>query len=221
MNFLLPIRKAANPLLPLKELAMKMATTPLASKLAALESDMLALEKQMEKKTVRALVTERIRDPARWAGDPDGSGDAATLAASPPGADGEETDPEQAAAEFDALVREVAQRDGIPLAEAARRARQENPDVYDAMTRTDVAKSFNEMVADEIGKGFSHNVARQKVSNAYPQAARESIAKSQADVADFMCCVTAIQKRDQVNRTTAMARARKAHPSEFSRFQNV
>ena len=83
----------------------------------------------MEKKTVRQLVGERANDPSRWDDDPDGSGDASTLAASPPGAD---NDPEQAAAEFDALVRMIATRDKTPLAQAATRARQEHPDKFAA-----------------------------------------------------------------------------------------
>jgi hypothetical protein len=227
VNFLMPI-KARNWLLPPPKETNKMRmTSPLTAKLDALESDILALEKQMaatlEKKTVRAIVAERIRDPARWADDPDGTNtDAATLAATPPGDDGEETD---AAAKFDALTRMIASRDGVSLEVAAARARKEDPALFAAYQSSgNVAKSFSELIADEIRKGCSPLVARQKINYAYPalaRASRESRAKSESGVAEFMACVSEINKRDGCSRTAAMMRARRENPAEFSRFQNV
>lgn len=157
--------------------------------------------------------------------DAGGSGDASGLSATPPGdgADNEQPDNETAAAEFDAFVHQIAARDGIPLDQATTRARQEYPDEFAALNRTGVAKSYRELVAAEIAKGYSDTVARQRINYAHPELARESIesiAKG-SRVSEFMSVVDAIKKRDGVSRVEAMARARREDPQRFERFQNV
>jgi hypothetical protein len=227
MNFLMPAKR--NWLLPLEINKMKMTTTPLASKVDALETDMLALEKLMaaslEKKTVKQIASERINSQSRWDNNAGMNADAATLAAAPPGdgTDNGQPDDEQAAAKFDALVREIAARDKIPLAQASVRARAEHPEAYAALNRTDTTKSYRGLVEAEIAKGFSDTVARQKVAYAFPQAARESIATiaKSARVSEFMNAVNEIKKARGCSRTAALSTARREHPDLFARFENV
>ena len=67
MNYLLPAKRNWLLPLPTKETKMRMTTSPLSLKVAALESDMDRLEKEMaatlEKTTAAQLATARIRDP--------------------------------------------------------------------------------------------------------------------------------------------------------------
>jgi alpha-glutamyl/putrescinyl thymine pyrophosphorylase clade 1 len=167
--------------------------------------------------------------PRRWKDDPDGTAtDAATLDPSFDEAD-EADQPQKAPApkhRFESMVAMIAQRDNVPLRVAATRARREFPTLYDDyQASVGVKKTYEQLIGDEIRKGCSDRVARQRIAALYPAAARESresIAKSESGgVAEFMARVSEIMERDGVSRLTAMGRARKVHPDEFAKYQNV
>jgi hypothetical protein len=227
MNYLLPPIRKAKPLLPLKETTKMRMTSPLGSKLAALEADMAKLEESLlEKKTVRELVNQRAADRRRWP-NASPSDDASTLATSPSDGEADNTVADDNAPgpthRFESMVLMIRDRDNVPMAEAARRARKEFPTLYDdyqASGGAAVSKSYSELIADEIANGCSDTVARQKIAYAHPHLARESIAKS-ASVSDFMTRVSEIKKRDGCSRVEAMTRARREDPAAFRRFENV
>jgi hypothetical protein len=121
---------------------------------------------------------------------------------------------------FQTVTARIAAARNLPKAQAQVVARLENPELYADYQRSGVAKSYNDLVAAEIAKGCNPTVARQRVDYAYPQAARASIAKS-ASASEFMASVDEIKKAHNCSRTEAMALARREHPEEFARFQNV
>jgi hypothetical protein len=224
-NYLMPpVRKARNPLLPLE--TTEMTTSPLTERLTKLEKVMTALEQTLEKETVNALATRRIHDRRRWPGaspnDP-----ASSLATSPSdntaSDEADDNEPTGPTHRFEAMVAEVARRDNVPLAEAARRARRQYPTLYaDYIASGEgVAKSYDQLVRDEIRKGCSAAVAAAKVAYAHPHAARETMAKRDSGVAEFMTVVDTIMKHDGVSRGVAMGRARRENPAAFGRYQNV
>jgi hypothetical protein len=207
MNYLLPPIRKANPLLPLKETTKMRMTSPLGSKLAALEADMAKLEESLlEKKTVRELVNRRAADRRRWP-NASPSDDASTLATSPSDGEADNTVADDNAPgpthRFESMVLMIRDRDNVPMAEAARRARKEFPTLFRdyVKSREGVAKSsYADLVTAEIRKGSSPAVAAAKVAYAYPHAARENIAKRDSGVAEFMSTVTEIMKREGVSR---------------------
>ena len=181
MNYLMPVKPARNWLLPQETNKMRMAS-PLMAKLDELEAQMAALEKS---KTVRQVVSERANDQSRWDNSEGVNADASELATTPPG--DEPDQPKQRRHKFETMVNNVAQRDGVTKAVAAARARKEYPELFeDFQNSGGVAKSFSELIADEIRKGCSDVVAHQRVAYEFPQAARESIAKSESGVSEFM-----------------------------------
>jgi len=122
---------------------------------------------------------------------------------------------------FSALVDKTAADLGCSKIEAARRVRQEYPDIahgYDDLT----SESYRSLVEAEIRKGFSPTVAAQRVCHLYPDAAQASISKrDDSDVAEFMSKVDRTMQREGISRTEAMAQVRKANPTLFKRFQEV
>jgi hypothetical protein len=197
-----------------------MKMTGLGSKIAAVKNDLGRLEatiaEKRKEKTVRQIATERINDKSRWGASADDP--ASTLRDTPPGKG--EAKPHR----FEAMVDMIAERDGVSKPVAAGRARKEFPDLFDDYRNSvGVAKSssYDQLVDNEIQKGCSVVVARQRVAYAHPELARESLAKSENGVAEFMTRVSEIKKRDGCSRVEAMIRARREHPAAYARFENV
>jgi hypothetical protein len=125
---------------------------------------------------------------------------------------------------YEAMVNEIARRDNVPKTVAAARARREFPDLYDDyQASVGVKKTYEQLIGEEIKKGFSDLVARQRIAALYPVAARETITKSaaSASVREFMAKVDEIKKARGCSRTAAMSAARREHPDLFARFENV
>ena len=196
-----------------------MKMTGLGSKIAAVKNDLGRLEatiaEKRKEKTVRQIATERINDKSRWEASADDP--ASTLRDTPPGKD--EAKPHR----FEAMIDMVAERYNVSKTVAASRARKEFPTLYeDYRNSVGVAKSssYDQLVDDEIRKGCSAVVARQRVAYAHPELARDQIAKN-ASVSEFMSAVDAIKKRDGCSRVEAMIRARREQPAAYARFENV
>jgi hypothetical protein len=177
---------------------------------------------KQKQKTVAQLVTERMNEGRRWKDDPEGSSTPAS-ALDPSFDDGDEADLGQDNTHrFEAMVDEIARRDGVSKTEATRRARKEFPTLFaDYQASAAVSKSYGQLIRDEIQKGCNAVVAAQRVAVAYPALARQTLAKRESGVAEFMMCVSEIKKRDGVSRVEAMTRARQENPTAFERFQNV
>jgi hypothetical protein len=67
---------------------------------------------------------------------------------------------------FDARVDQIAARDGVPKAEAMRRARKEYKADFIASQRS-IPASYEDAVAGEVSKGCSIHVAKQRVMHSY------------------------------------------------------
>jgi hypothetical protein len=123
------------------------------------------------------------------------------------------------ATKFQSMVDLTAREQGVSKTEAARRVRQEYPDIahgYDDLT----SKSYNSLVQAEIAKGCSPVVAAQRVCHLYPDAAQSAISKSaDSDAARFMKVVIDIMQRDRCSRTEAMTKARREDPARFAKYQ--
>jgi hypothetical protein len=178
-------------------------------------------EKQKPKpKTVGEVVAERANDPRRWKASEDDPAETLDPTFTDEAVEADNTH------RFEAMVDEVARRDGVSRPAAFRRARQQYPTLfrdYVASGGPAASKSYSDLVEAEVRKGCSPTVASQRIAYAFPQAARESresIAKS-ARVSEFMSAVDEIKKREGVSRVEAMARARRENPEAFERFQNV
>jgi hypothetical protein len=83
-----------------------------------------------------------------------------------------------------------------------------------------VSKSYADLVRAEISKGCSEVVARQRVAYAFPDLARQAIAKA-AGPAEFMAKVDETMRSDGCSRTAAMSKVRKQFPVLFAKYQNV
>jgi hypothetical protein len=120
---------------------------------------------------------------------------------------GDDDDSEIAkATKFQAMIDKTAREQGVSKVEAARRVRDQFPDIangYDALPET--SKSYRSLVDAEIRKGNSEVVARQKVAYSHPDVVQSHISKAGDG---FENAVAKIQKRDNVDRCTALRKAR-------------
>jgi hypothetical protein len=247
VNYLLPVRKKLNLFMPLTEkTSMRMNNTPLGSKIERLEADISLLQKceQIDKLEAQVELLEKAKarpskagktveqylnsldHSARWDNSEGANSPASSLSSEPGGEPDDEPDepddntPAKKNHKFETVVRRIAAERGLPKAQALAAARKENPELYQSYQNSGVAKSYADLVAAEIQKGCSPTVARQRVEYAHPDLARASIAKS-VRASEFMAGVDAIKKSQNCSRTAAMALARREHPEEFERFQNV
>lgn len=133
---------------------------------------------------------------------------------------------------FESVSQRIAAERKLPLTAAAQAARVENPvlfrDYQSSGLQNNAANSgqqlttYEKMVQQEIRKGCSANVARQRVSYAHPALARhQTIAKAAASPAEFMGRVDQVMQARDCSRTAAMQTVRKQFPELFRKFQNV
>lgn len=116
---------------------------------------------------------------------------------------------------FEALTDFVADRDGVSKDTAMATARREFPEVYASYQGSGLAKNNNyrALVEAEIAKGCSVDVAVQRVAYAYPELARQTIAKAQNSPAEFMAKVDLEIQRTGCSRLEGMSRVRKSNPA--------
>jgi hypothetical protein len=113
-------------------------------------------------------------------------------------------------------------RDGCSRTDAAAKARNEYPDLWDAYRDHTVSKSddFDQLVAAEMRKGVSREIAGQRVITKYgvrPDATR--VDKHEASAAAFTVAVATLMVEKRCSRTAAMAEIRKRRPDLYESFQ--
>jgi len=125
--------------------------------------------------------------------------------------------------DLDKVAARIAARSGRSKTESLSKARELRPDLYQKAQRGAAKKSFAQLVETEIAKGCSPIVAAQRVATLYPDiAARgDDIAKANDAVGRFLAKCNEVMQARGCSRTEAMQVVRRAHPREFSRFQNV
>jgi hypothetical protein len=123
-----------------------------------------------------------------------------------------------------AKVRHIQARDKVTPAEATRRARVENPVLYADYQRSGLKGNarHQDLIADEVRKGFNPTVAAQRVLHLYGSAGAPDLMKGDTLTTRFMRCVDKVIKRHPgMSRMEAMQAARERNPRLFARFQNV
>jgi hypothetical protein len=125
---------------------------------------------------------------------------------------------------FESKIRNIMARDKVQPAEAARRARVENPVLFADYQRSGLQghASHQALVTAEMRKGFSRTVAEQRIMHLYGNTAGPTLTKGDTVTTRFMRCVDTVMKRHPgMSRMEAMQAARERNPRLFARFQNV
>jgi hypothetical protein len=124
---------------------------------------------------------------------------------------------------FETVVQRISSERNIPKAEAAAVARKENPTLFSDYQQSglqgNATQSQQRLVALEVAKGFSPEVAAVRVAHAYGVVPQD-LAKSANEnpVLKFNRVVTKIMEERGVERTEALRLARKRNPSLFAKY---
>jgi hypothetical protein len=149
-----------------------------------------------------------------------------------PGALSSSTHP-QSRHKFEALADKIKNEEGLPPSESHRQARLRFPDVYASFQRHTAnngsgsyfkrAPAFEALVEREMRKGFSYQVAAQRIQNLYGSAApHTTMAKAAAAQADFADAAQDIYQEDAgLSRCESMRKARLDNPQLYKRMQRV
>jgi hypothetical protein len=133
---------------------------------------------------------------------------------------------------FEALVTHVQNTEGIPKSQAMALARTRYPDIYrsylEGTNGNSVNKrgptSYEDLVATEIRKGFSHEIASQRVAQQYGFRGFDhsaSFAKAENVSDAFHGTAQDIYLDEGCSRVEALRKARKLNPAMFKALQRA
>ena len=121
------------------------------------------------------------------------------------------------AADFDATVAEIKNRDNCSRTDALAKARVENPDGFEAFQSGNTNADYDALCAAEMAKGCSLDIAAQRVLARHPHLSAQVIAKK--DKHPFEALVAGYVS-EGMTPNDALAKARKDHPNQFNSWSN-
>jgi hypothetical protein len=132
--------------------------------------------------------------------------------------------------DFDTFTQHVKQRDGLTSMEAMTRARKENPELFrrsqgsttTLTTKRAASPSYESLVAEQIAKGCSPNLAAQRVAQAHGYPAvynRSRISKSEVLADGFAKRAEDLAYEEGLSLCDAMRKLRLSNPRKFERMQ--
>jgi hypothetical protein len=128
---------------------------------------------------------------------------------------------------FLALVAAIKNEHGIPATQAMAYARQKDPTGYLAFQGRSVTKSARSLLQQEMAKGVTEEIAKQRLVNLYGAAALDeqnrSMSKAEATAVtaenELLKRAGALWEDDPaLSRTDALRKARQDHPSLYRRM---
>jgi hypothetical protein len=129
---------------------------------------------------------------------------------------------------WEALVQNLAAEHGVPLSTASVMARKQYPRLWVSYQQSglqgNASSSHQQLVATEMAKGLSREIAEQRVMHAHGSAPLDLNKCADSPVVRFMRTVDTIMKRQRQPRLTrveAMRKARLTNPRLFGRYQNT